>query len=101
MSSIIRRAFDQEFKLQAVKLVTEQHYKITEAATNLGVGASTLGKWIRKYREENDLQSAFPGKGKLRPQDEELARLKKENAKLKREREILKKALGYFAEHPE
>lgn len=101
MSSRIRRTFDQEFKLQAVKLVTEQHYKITEAAINLGIGVSTLGKWVRKYQEDNDPQSAFPGKGRLRPQDEELVRLKKEVAKLKREREILKKALGYFAENPE
>ena len=101
MSSQTRRRFDKEFKNQAIQLVTEQNYSIVEAANNLGIGISTLGKWVRKYKEANDLESAFPGKGKRRPEDEELLRLKKEVEKLKREREILKKALGYFAEHPE
>jgi len=46
MSSREKRSFDREFKLQAVKLVTEQGYKIAEAATNLGIGISTLDKGV-------------------------------------------------------
>lgn len=101
MSKRTRRTFSSEFKLEAVKLVLEQGYKPVEAAQNLGIGYSTLGKWITEYRANPDIKFAFPGKGKLNPHDAELQRLQKENAKLKREREILKKALGYFAEHQE
>jgi transposase len=91
MSNNTRRKFDRSFKAQAVKLVTEQGYKVTEAAVNLGIGVSTLGKWVRKYKEETDSYHAFPGKGRLNPRDYELNRLEKEVAKLKREREILKR----------
>lgn len=92
----IKRKFDQEFKIQAIKLVIEQGYQIKEAAENLGIGTSTLGKWVRKYRSNTD--SAITGKIKRSPEGEELNRLRKEITKLKQERAILKKALGYFAE---
>ena len=101
MSSSKKRSYDREFKLQAIKLVIEQGYKLTEAAANLGIGVSSLGKWVRKYRENNAPSSAFPRKGHLSPHDEELKRLQKQVRKLEREREILKKALGFFAENPE
>lgn len=92
-----RRKFTPEFKEQAVKLVLEQNYTVSEAASNLGIGLSTLSKWIRKYRASNDVKTAFPGKGNLSPEQAQLKELQKENARLKRERDILKKAMAYFA----
>jgi transposase len=70
---------------------------MTEAAENLGIGTSTLGKWVRKYRSGSGVKTVT-GKTKYTPEAEELNELRKQIAKLKREREILKKALGYFAE---
>ena len=99
MSSTKQRQYDQEFKHQAVNLVLEQGYKITEAAANLGVSTNALSRWIQLVRETTEPHSVFPGKGKTRPEDKELARLHQEIDKLKRERAILKKALGYFAEN--
>lgn len=98
----IRRKFTKEFKLEAVKLVTIHGYAVEEAAKNLGVGKSSLCKWVREYRDSNeDLNQIFPGKGNLNPQEAEVKRLEKALAKMTRERDILKKALGYFAEHPD
>lgn len=93
----VKRVFDQSFKVEAVKLVIEQGYQVKEAADNLGIGLSTLAKWIRAYKKDNHPEVAFPGKGNLRPHDAELKNLQKELERVKRERDILKKALGYFA----
>ncbi|RPI54694.1 MAG: transposase [Deltaproteobacteria bacterium] len=57
-----------------------------------------LRTWKRKYRE--DPEGSFPGKGHLKPQDEEFRKLQKENANLREDREILKKALAIFSRHP-
>lgn len=93
----VKKSYDREFKLEAIKLVIDQGYKIKDAANNLGIGLSTLGKWIRTYQKDNDIATVFPGKGNLRPHDAELKNLQKELERVKRERDILKKALGYFA----
>lgn len=92
-----RRTFSKDFKLEAVKLVTEQNYTIVDAAVNLGIGISTLGKWVRAYKREQDPNAAFPGKGNLKPQDAAYRALERELERVKRERDILKKAVGYFA----
>jgi transposase len=99
MSQKIKRTYTQEFKIEAVKLITEQGYSILEAARNLGISDSALGKWKRTLENESSPQAAFPGKGN--PKDAELATLRKELEKVKRERDIIKKALGYFAKLPE
>jgi transposase len=97
MTNNIRRNYDAEFKLGAVKLVTERGYTFEQAASSLGISKSVLSKWKKKLLEENDLKMAFPGKGKLNPIDEEKRRLEKEIRDLKIERDILKKAMAYFA----
>lgn len=99
MTKTIKRTFTQAFKVEAVKLITEQGYSIEEAARNLGISGSALGKWKRVLESGNSPQLAFPGKGN--PKDAELHVLRKELEKVKRERDILKKALGYFAKVPE
>lgn len=90
-----RRTFSREFKLEAVRLVTERGVAVAQAAKDLDVHENVLRKWVRELREEH--QEAFPGNGKQKAQDAEIARLRKEVAKLKMERDILKKAAAYFA----
>ena len=91
-----RKIYNREFKLEAVRLITEKGYSIAEASRNLGIEYSVLRRW--KKQLANDPENAFPGKGKLKPADEELRRLKRELDRVTEERDILKKALAYFAE---
>ena len=90
-----RRKYDKEFKVQAVKLLLESGKTTNEIADDLGINSGNLSRWKREYRE--DAENAFRGKGRLKPDDEKLRRLKKENDDLKQEREILKKALAIFS----
>ena len=86
-----RRQYTQEFKESAVKLVTEQGYKIAEAARNLDINVSVLRRWkVEAESKQNETTETADLKA-------ELARLKKENHRLKLEREILKKAATFFA----
>ncbi|MCP3895728.1 MAG: transposase [Bacteroides sp.] len=77
-------------------MITEKGYSTAEASRNLGVEYSVLRRW--KQQLAKDPQNAFPGKGKLKAPDEELRRLQRELDRVKQERDILKKALAYFAE---
>ncbi len=90
-----RKKYTIEFKRDAVRLVTEQGYKQTEAARNLGIDRGMLGRWIKELQADGS--EAFRGNGKLTPDQEELRRLRAENKQLKLEREILKKAAAFFA----
>ena len=92
------RSYDRQFKEEAVRLVIEGKRPVVEVAHGLGIHENLLRTWKRKYKE--DPSGSFPGKGHLRPEDEEFKRLHKENANLKEEREILKKALAIFSKHP-
>jgi len=94
----VNRKYDKQFKEEAVRLVTEGGRKVTEVARSLGIHENLLRTWKRKHRE--DPSGSFPGKGHVKPQDEELRKLQKENANLKEDREILKKALAIFSKHP-
>ena len=66
---------------------------------DLGIGQGVISRWKRELREDG--KNAFPGKGHLKPEDEALRRLKRENKKLRRERDILKKAVAIFSENPD
>ena len=90
-----RRQFSREFKLEAVKLVKQRGVAVAQAARDLDVHENVLRKWIRELAV--DPQQAFPGKGAMKPEQAEIDRLRKEVAKLKMERDILKKATAYFA----
>ena len=90
-----RKQYTKEFKLDAVRLVTEQGYTRAEAARNLGLNANMLGRWVQESRA--DEHEAFRGNGKLTEEQQELRRLREENRRLKLEREILKKAAAFFA----
>ena len=90
-----RRKFTREFKLEAVRLIKERGVSYTQASADLGVHQSQLRDWVKKFSE--DPQQAFPGRGQMKPEQFEIARLKREVIKLKAERDILKKAAAYFA----
>lgn len=95
-----RRKFSKEFKLEAVKLVREQGMTYQKVAEDLGLKhATVVARWARQLEENGEY--AFPGKGKRDARDEVLHQLEEENRKLRMERDILKKAMAYFAKNPE
>jgi len=94
-----RKHYSRQFKVDAVKLVTEQGYNVSEAARNLGIHHSSLRRWKKQF--ETNSNQAFPGKGNLAPEKDELYQLRKENKRLRMEREILKKAAAFFAKESE
>ena len=96
MSARKRKNYNREFKLEAVRLITEKGYSIAEASRNLGVEYSVLRRWKKQLTD--DPQNAFPGKGRLKAADQELRQIQRELERVKEERDILKKALAYFAE---
>jgi transposase len=89
-----RKRYTKEFKLEAVKLVTEQGYTQSEASESLGISYQNLSRWIGEVGAKNKEPKKLT---KLSLEQEELVRLRKENKRLKMEREILKKAAAFFA----
>jgi transposase len=87
-----RRKYTREFKVSEVKLVNEQGYTIPDAARSLGVDPNSVRGWMARYASEAGL--APKGDGALAA---EIQRLRKENARLTMERDILKKAAAFFA----
>jgi len=90
------KRYDREFKEGAVKLVTKEGRSAALVASELGVGESTLHKWIKASAAHG--KDAFPGSGHMRPDDAELKRLREEVRILRIERDILKKTLPLFME---
>ncbi len=84
-----RRSYDKEFKLSAVKMITEGAMSLMQVSRDLGVNENSLHKWKKDYL--SDSQNAFPGKGRMKPEEEELRRVKKELVRVTMERDILKK----------
>ena len=93
-----RRQFTKEFKVEAAKMVVDQGLIQAQVARNLGIGDNLLGKWVADYKANPG--KAFPGKGNLKPEDERMRQLEREVKRLTMERDILKKAMAYFAEVP-
>ena len=90
-----RRSYKDEFKIEAVKLVTEKGYSVAEAARSLDIGEALLRSWMQAFRKQGD--QAFPGHGNLSAVELELRQLRAENKRLLMERDILKKATAFFA----
>ena len=93
------KRYDKEFKIEAVRLASEPGSTQAQVERDLGISQGVLTRWKRDLA--SDGEHAFPGKGHLKPQDEELRRLKRENERLRRERDILKKAVAIFSENPD
>src|SRR4051794_28378016 len=94
-----RRVFSREFKTEAVRLVVERGVTVAQAAKDLGIHENVLRKWVLNFKA--DPEQSFPGRGKMKPDDAEVARLRRELAKTKTERDILKKAIAYFVKDPQ
>jgi len=90
-----RRSHTKQFKIDAVKLVTEQGYNVSEAARHPDLHPNLLRRWKEQFN--HDQAQPFPGKGHMLSEKEELNRLRKENKRLRMEHEILKKAAAFFA----
>jgi transposase len=91
------RAYEKAFKIEAVHLVQTSGKSISQVARDLGISDSNLSRWCREA--EGLGKQAFVGSGHQQPQEEELRRLKRENAILREERDILKKSVAIFS-HP-
>jgi transposase len=90
-----RRRFGREFKIEAVRLIRERGVSVAQASRDLEVHENVLRKWVKELAA--DPTQAFPGQGQMKPEQLEIERLRREVAKLKAERDILKKAAAYFA----
>jgi len=90
-----RRRFGREFKVEAVRLVKDRGVSVAQAARDLDVHENVLRKWVKEF--SSDPAHSFPGHGQMKPEQQEIERLRREVVKLKAERDILKKAAAYFA----
>ncbi len=90
-----RRRYTNEFKVEAVKLVTEQGYRISDAARSLGINENMLWRW--KHEQSKKKEKGDRSTSGIVAMEAEVRRLQKENARLKMEHEILKKAAAFFA----
>ena len=91
MTKKTRRQSTEEFKAEAVRLIVEEGYSISQAARNLDINANMLGRWKRELTEDAEIRQL------VADEKEELKRLREEVRELKMEREILKKATAFFA----
>ncbi len=91
-----RRQFDRSFKLEAVRLVTEEGRPVAAVARELGINENSLHSWKKQLGDQRD--DAFVGTGNLSPEQAELRRLRRELADVTEERDILKKAISVFSD---
>lgn len=90
-----RKNYTTEFKIEAVRLVTEQGYSISQAAESLGCSTHSLREWRKQLL--NDADNASDGKGSVTSRDEQIRKLQEEVRTLRMDRDILKKATAFFA----
>jgi len=93
-----KRKYDPEFKREAVRLVVEESLSIREVERNLGITYGVLKGWVQKLQDHQD--AAFVGNVHPLSPEAELKQLRKENDQLRRERDILKKAVAIFSTDP-
>ena len=90
-----KRTYSPEFKQEAIQLWRNSGKSATTIETELGITHGLLSRWQRK--QDKNGQHAFPGKGRLLPEQEKMRQLEKENVILRQERDILKKAVAIFS----
>ena len=93
-----RRKFDREFKEDAIRLILDGGRSVREVARDLGIHENMLSRWKKEYLQ--DKEHSFPGKGHMKPHEEEIFKLKRKVADLEEDRAILKKALAIFSKRP-
>ncbi len=89
------RKFDREFKLETIRLASEEGVTAREVEHRLGISEGIISRWKKQLRDSGE--GAFPGTGHLSDRDEEVRRLRRELARVTQERDILKKATAFFA----
>lgn len=94
-----RRKYDRAFKIEAVQLTNESGRTIKSVAEDLGIHPVMLSRWRKEFLY--DQENAFSGNGNLTPQEAEIRRLQRKLKDVTEERDILKKAVAFFAKHPE
>ena len=93
-----RRKFDSEFKRQAIRMVTDDGKSCRAVERDLGLGEGIVYRWVREAKEKP--QNCFPGNGVVKPSNEDVDMLRREVEQLRRQRDILKKALAIFSLTP-
>ena len=92
----VLKQYSREFKMESVRLLETSGRSAVQLERELGIGKGNLSRWKRKFAADGE--DAFPGHGRLTPEQEELRRLKRENEIQRQERDILKKAIAIFSE---
>jgi transposase len=95
MMTKARRQYSREFKREAVRLLETSGKSASELERELGIGKGNLWRWKREFAADGE--DAFPGHGRLTPEQERLRWLERENEVLRQERDILKKAVAIFS----
>lgn len=90
-----RRSFTKQYKIEAVRLLTEGRGSVAQVARDLGIRDTMLGRWKQELTQRP--AGAFPGNGQGRADEEEVRQLRRENTRLRMERDILKKAAALFS----
>lgn len=98
MEKLPRQVYTSEFRQQAVELVTREGLGIAEASRRLSISPKTLTNWVRRAKNGGLPGAAPPPRREVTGLEAELSRLRRENAELRLERDILKKASAYFAQ---
>ena len=93
------KRYDKEFKIEAIRLASEPGNTQSAIERDLGISQGIISRWKRELLKDGE--QAFPGKGHLRADDDKFRKLKRENERLRRERDILKKAVAIFSEDPD
>jgi len=90
-----QKSYTREFKIEAVRLLKSTGKSQTEIERELGIGSSNLSRWKKQFGEEGE--EAFPGRGRLTPEEERIRKLERKIEILQQERDILKKAVAIFS----
>jgi transposase len=95
MMTKTRRTYTREFKIEAVRLLETSGKSAAQLERELGIGDGCMCRWKRQFAEEGE--NAFPGHGRVTPDQEHIHQLERENEILRQERDILKKAVAIFS----
>ena len=90
-----RRRYDEEFKREVLRFIETRGVSVAQAARDFDIHPNVIYKW--KKAVEEDSECPFPGKGHLKPLDEEIRRLRRRLADVEEERDILKKVVSIFS----
>jgi transposase len=94
-----QRFYSREFKLEALRLRETSGKSDGQIERDLGISRGSIYRWKKAFAEEGE--QAFPGHGRLTPEQEQIRQLKRENEVLRQQRDILKKAVAIFAQPKE